>query len=92
MVVINKNIPPQLSMKNGHLMLVLKLPRRRHVERMDVYLQSLIDELKELREGIEVYIVSRPISMERSFMLYGIYAYIMHDYPWLGVLFGKHVV
>jgi hypothetical protein len=88
-VVINNNIPPWLSMKNEHLMLALIVPGRRQVKNMDVYLQPLVDELKELWEGIHVYDVSRPITTERSFTLYGICAYTIHDYPGLGVFSGK---
>ena len=46
-VVVNKNIPPWLSMKNEHLMLALIVPGRRQVKNMDVYLQPLVDELRE---------------------------------------------
>jgi hypothetical protein len=88
-VVINNNIPPWLSMKNEHLMLALIVPGRRQVKNMDVYLQPLVDELKELWEGIHVYDVSRPITTERSFTLYGICAYTTHDYPGLGVFSGN---
>jgi hypothetical protein len=80
-VVINKNTPPWFSVKNEHLMFDLIVLGRRQVKRMYVYLQPLIDEFKKLWEGIHVYDVSRPIPMERSFMLYGICAYITHDYP-----------
>ena len=62
LVVINNNIPPWLSVKNEHLMLALIVSGRRQVKNMDVYLQPLVDELKELCEGIHVYNVSRPIS------------------------------
>ena len=88
-VVINNNIPPWLSVKNEHLMLALIVPGRRQVKNMDVYLQPLVDELKELWDGINVYDVSRPIAAERSFTLYGICAYMTHDYPGLGVFSGK---
>ena len=88
-LVINKNIPPWLSVKNEHIMLALIVPGRRQVKNMDVYLQPLVDELKELWNGINVYNVSRPITAERSFTLYGICAYTTHDYPGLGVCFGK---
>jgi len=88
-VVINNNIPPWLSVKNEHLMLALIVPGRRQVKNMDVYLQPLIDELKELWDGINLYDVSRPIKTERSFMLYGICAYMTHDYPCLGVCYSK---
>ena len=88
-VVINNNTPPFLSMKNENLILALIGPDRRQVQNMDVYLQPLVDELKELWDGINVYDVSRPITAERSFMLYGICAYTTHDYPGLGVCSGK---
>ena len=54
-VVINNNIPPWLSVNNEHLMLALIVPNRRQVKNMDVYLQPLVDELKELWDGINVY-------------------------------------
>ena len=88
-VVINKSIPPWLSLKNGHLILALIVLGRRQVKNMDVYHQPLIDKFKQLWEGIQVYNVSRPIQMERYFMLYGTCAYMMHNY--LGVFYGKHV-
>jgi hypothetical protein len=76
-------------MKNEHLMLALIVPRRRQVKNMDVYLQPLVDELKELSEGIHVYDVSRAIATKRSFMLYGICSYTTHDYLGLGVFSGN---
>ena len=72
-------------MKNEHLMLALIVPSRIQVRHMDVYLQTLVDELKELWEGIHVYYVSRPIAKKRSFTLYGICAYTTNDYPHLGI-------
>jgi hypothetical protein len=84
-VVINNNTPPWLFMNNEHFMLALIVPGRRQVKNMDVYLQPLVDELKELWEGIHVYDVSRPIATERSLTLYGICTYTTHDYPILGV-------
>ena len=80
MAMINKNIPPWFSMKNEHLMLALIVPGRRQVKNMDVYLQPLVDEVKELWEGIHVCDVSRSIATERSFKLYGICSYTIHDY------------
>jgi hypothetical protein len=64
-VMINNNIPPLLSLKNEHLMFSLIVLGRRQVKRMDVYLQPLIDEFKQLWEGIHVYDVSRHIPIER---------------------------
>ena len=51
---IHNNIPPWLSVKNEHLMLALIVPGRRQVKNTDVYLQPLVDELKELWDGINV--------------------------------------
>ena len=76
-------------MNNENLMLALIVPRKRQVNNMDVYLQPLVDELKELWDWINVYDVSRPITSERIFTLYGICAYTTHDYLGLGVFSGK---
>ena len=89
MAMINKNIPPWFSMKNEHLMLALIVPGRRQVNNMDVYLQPLIDELKDLWGGIHVYDVSRPIATNMSFTSYGICAYTAHDYPGISVCSSK---
>ena len=88
-VVINNNIPPWFFMKNEHFMLALIVHGRRQVKNMDIYLQPLVYELKELWEGIHVYDVSRPIATERSFTLYDTCSYTTHDYPGLGVFSGK---
>lgn len=72
-------------MKNEHLMLALIVLGRRQVRNMDVYLQPLVDELKELWEGIHVYDVSITNKTKRSFTLYGICAYTIHNYPSLRV-------
>lgn len=55
-------------------MLALIVLGIRKVKNMDVYIQPLLDEFKELWEGIHVYDVSRPIETEWIFTLYGIYA------------------
>ena len=48
-------------MKNEHLMLALIVPPRRQVKNMDVYLQPLVDELKELWDGINYMIYQDPL-------------------------------
>ena len=67
-------------------MLALTVPSRRQV---DVYLQPLVDEFKELWDGINVYDVSRPIAVERIFMLHGICSYMIYHYSGLGIFYGK---
>jgi hypothetical protein len=59
------------------------------VKNMYFYLQPLVDELKELWEGIHVYNVSRPITTKRIFTFYGICAYTTHDYLGLGFFSGS---
>ena len=78
-------------MKNEYLILVLIVPSRIQVKRMDIYLQPLINEFKKLWEGIHVYDVSRHIPMEMYFTLYGICAYMTHRYTRLGFFYDKHV-
>ena len=68
-------------MKNENIMLALIFSCRRQVNNMDLYLQPLVDELEELWDWINVYDVSRPLTVERSFTLYGICSYTTHDYP-----------
>ena len=89
LVVINNNIPPWFSVKNEQLRFALIVPDRRQVKNMDIYLQPLVDELKALWDGINVYDVSRFIAAERSFTLYDIYSYNTHAYPGLGFFSSK---
>ena len=72
-------------------MLALIVPGRRQVNNMDVYLLPLVDELNELWDGINVYDVSRPIAVERSFTLYGICTYMTHDYPGLNISLVNYI-
>ena len=51
----------------------------------------MINELKELWEGLNIYDVTRPIPSKKSFILYGICVYTTHDYPGLGVFSSKYV-
>jgi hypothetical protein len=90
--MIKKNIPPWLYLKNEQLMLALIVMGRIQVKMMVIYLQPLIDEFKQLWEGLHVYDVSIPIQMERSFTLYGICEYTTHNYPRLGVFSTKHIL
>jgi len=70
-------------------MLALIVTGRRQARNKDVFLQPLVDELKELWEGIHVYDVSIPITTGISFTLYDICTYTMHDYPGLGGFSSK---
>ena len=76
-------------MKNEHLMLARIVLGKIQVKNIDDYLQPLVDELNKLWKGIHVYEVSRPIAIQRSFTLYDMCAYTIHDYPSLGVFSNK---
>ena len=53
-VLVNYNIHPWLSIKKGHLPLALLIPGKYKVKNMDVYLALVVDELKQLWEGIPI--------------------------------------
>ena len=69
-------------------MLILIVPRKHQVKNMDVYLAPFIDEMQLLWKGITMYDISRPPS-NMSFMLYGVLCWTIHDFPGLGVYYGK---
>jgi len=69
-------------------MLTLSVPGKYQVKNMDVYLAPFIDEMQLLWKGIRMYDISRPPS-NRSFMLYGVLCWNIHDFPGLGVCSGK---
>jgi hypothetical protein len=73
--VINKTKPPWFFVKNENIMLALIVTGRRQVKNMNVYLQPLVYELKELWEWIHAYDASRPIATYMSFALYGMCSY-----------------
>ena len=45
---------------------------------MDVYMEPLIDELRELWDGVNMYDVSRPIN-DRNFVFHAILIWTIHD-------------
>ena len=82
------NIPPWMSIRKEHLMLTLIVPGKHQVKNMDVYLAPFIDEMQLLWKGITMYDISHPPS-NRSFMLYGVLCWTIHDFLGLGVCSGK---
>ena len=61
-VIINYNIPPWISTRKEHLMLVVIVLGLKQVKHMDVYLKLVIDELRLLWKGFQMYDISRPIN------------------------------
>jgi hypothetical protein len=77
-----------MSVRKEHLMLTLIVPRKHQVKNMDVYIAPFIDEMQTLWKGIRMYHISCPPS-NRSFMLYGVLCWTVHDFLELGVCSGK---
>jgi len=84
MFLFNYNIPPWMSFKKDHLMLVLLVPRNRRVKKMDMYLVPLIDELQLFWNDIIMYRVSRPLNSNgHEFTLYEMICWCTHDIQYL---------
>jgi hypothetical protein len=81
-VLMNYNIPPWLSMKKGHLLLSMIIPGPKQPTTLDVYLAPLLDELKDLWDGVPAY-DNRPKTdrLPRNFSLKAALMWSMHDYP-----------
>ena len=94
-IIVNYNIPPWLTIKKGHLILVLIVPDKYKAKHFDVYLAPLIDELEILWRGITMYDISRPWRSNRTFELKCILMWTMHDFPGLsecsGIILDLHV-
>lgn len=69
-------------------MMTLIVPRKNRVKNMDVYLMPFIDEMQLLWKEIKMYDMSCPPS-KRSFILYGVLCWIIHDFQGLGFYSGK---
>ncbi len=52
-LLFNYNLPPWLTTKRFFVMLILFIPRKESIknENIDVYLQSLVEELEEIWKG-----------------------------------------
>ena len=82
------NIPPWMSVRKELLMVTLIIPAKYQVKNMDAYLVPFIDEMQLLWKGIRMYDISCT-PLNRSFMLYGVLCWTIHDFLGLGVCFSK---
>jgi hypothetical protein len=89
-VLLNYNLPPWLVTKRFFLMLALLIPGKESVtsENVDVYLAPLIEELKQLWEGIEAVDASAE-RVNRKFTLKAILMWCIHDFPAYGLVSGQ---
>ena len=85
-VLIPYNLPPWMCMKDPYFIMSTLIPGPRAPGNdIDVYLQPLIDELKELWEnGVETY----DASMKETFQLYASILWTINDFPAYGNLSG----
>jgi len=80
------NLPPWLCMKRQFIFLSLIVPGPKSPKRnLDVYLQPLVEELKQLWEvGVETYDVSK----KQNFQLKASLLWTINDFPAYGMLSG----
>ncbi|XP_062006966.1 uncharacterized protein LOC133724291 [Rosa rugosa] len=85
-ILVTYNLPPWLCMKRKHMMLTLLIsgPKQPGND-IDVYLQPLIDDLKLLWVGVEVYDALRG----ESFKLKAVLFWTINDFPAYGNLSGS---
>ncbi|KAK9270912.1 hypothetical protein L1049_026499 [Liquidambar formosana] len=85
-ILVTYNLPPWLCMVKENLMLTLLIPRPKQPGNdIDVYLEPLIDDLKELwNNGVEVY----DAFSKSIFNLKAILMWTINDFPAYGNLAG----
>jgi hypothetical protein len=85
-IVTNYNLPPDMCMSSPFLFLTLIIPGPRNPKsKIDVYLQPLISELKQLWfEGVNTYDISR----KQNFKLRVALMWTIGDFPAYGMLSG----
>ena len=88
-ILIPYNLPPWLCMKKENFILSLLIPGPKAPGNdIDVYLQPLVEELKELWEvGVPTY----DASSEEVFQMHVALHWIINDFPALGNLSGWNI-
>jgi hypothetical protein len=83
--IMSYNPPPNKCMKEGFIFLSLIIPGPKHPgKKMNVFMQSLIEEFKELWVGVKAYDSHR----KREFTLCVVYLWSIHDLPTYGIWSG----
>ena len=85
-ILIPYNMPPELCMKQSNMILSMLIPGPDSPgDAIDIYLQPLIEELKELWEiGVETF----DASTQRHFQLHAALLWTINDFPAYGMLSG----
>ena len=86
-MLVPYNLPPWFCMKQSKFILSMLIPGPNGPgNAIDVYLQPLIQELKELWEvGVETYNASK----NQNFNLYAALIWTINDFPTYGMLSGR---
>lgn len=86
LVLVNNNLPPWMSLKPEYFMLSLLIPGPKSPgNNIDVYMQPLINELKDLWvHGQETYDKSK----NKTFKLYAALMWTISDFPGYSMLSG----
>jgi hypothetical protein len=83
--IVTQNLPPSLCMKYDFMFLCLIVPRPDHTgPKINVMLKPLIDELKELWNGVEAY----DFYKKQKFTLWAAYLWSIHDFMAYGIFAG----
>jgi hypothetical protein len=82
------NLPPSMCMKYEFMFLCLIIPGLKHPgPKINVMLQPLIEEMKQLWIGVEAY----DISLKQKFTLRAAYLWSIHDFLAYGIFAGWSV-
>ena len=85
-ILIPYNLPPEICMRQSNMILSMLIPGPESPgNAIDIYLQPLIEELKELWEvGVETY----DASSNSNFQLHATLLWTINDFPAYGMLSG----
>ncbi|XP_025608126.1 uncharacterized protein [Arachis hypogaea] len=84
-ILIPYNFPPWLCMKQTSFILSMIIPGPKMPGNdIDIYLQPLVDELKQLWEGVETYDANK----KSTFKMFAALMWTISDFPGLGNLSG----
>ena len=79
------NLPPNKCLKQGFIFLALVIPGPKHPKKkINMFLRPLIEELKELWQGIDAY----DSHLKCRFNLHAAYLWSIHDYLAYGIFAG----
>jgi hypothetical protein len=82
------NLPPSLCIKYEFMFLCLIVPGPNHLgPKLNVMLRPLIDELKELWNGVEAY----DSHTKQKFTLWAAYLWLIHDFMAYSIFVGWRV-